>query len=347
MSIASVPSIPQTGAEPNLRLVYRSAGGEMHFNWPIERLAEAVADHHGTLWLDIDDRTSNAARVEPLLRDTFNFHPLAIEDALQESHVPKVDNWERYLYVVFQTVEFEPTELELRLHELDFFLGQNFLVTYHFEPMPALDQLRRTLERDDGQRLERGADHVLYLALDLLIADYLPVIELLDEAIDNAQDEVFAAPTTRTLHKIFKVKRAALQLHRALIPQREVLNRLARDPYNQIDAADRVYFRDVYDHTVRLHDISETLRDLISGALDTYLSAISNRTNEVMKTLTLVTVLFLPVSFLAGFFGMNFFGATLAFQQDLPHTVLFWIACSVMIITPLIMAFWARWRGWF
>jgi magnesium transporter len=347
MATATATVVPQTGSEPRLRVVYRASSGEVQFDWPVDRIAEAVADSQGTLWLDIDDRGSNATRVEQLLREVFGFHSLAIEDALQESHVPKVDNWERYLYLVFQSVEFDAAELELRLHEVDFFLGQNYLVSYHFEPMPALDQVFKNLERDHGQRLERGPDHLLYLVLDLLIADYLPVIEHLDDAIDNAQDEVFAAPTTRTLHQIFKIKRAALRLHRTLIPQREVLNRLARDPYNQIDTQDRVYFRDVYDHTVRLHDISETLRDLISGALDTYLSAISNRTNEVMKTLTLVTVMFLPMTFLAGFFGMNFFGATLAFQQELPHTLLFWITCFIMVATPVIMALWARHRGWF
>src|SRR4029078_920295 len=135
-----------------------------------------------------------------------------------------------------------------------------------------------------------------------------------------------------------------LRLHRALIPQREVLNRLARDSYHQIDARDRVYFRDVYDHTVRLHDISETLRDLISGALDTYLSAISNRTNEIMKTLTLVTVMFMPIAFLAGFFGITFFGESLEFKAWLPKDTLFAIVCLVTLVPPGAMWFWARRR---
>jgi magnesium transporter len=347
MATATAPLTPQIAAAPRLRVIYRSGQGEVHLNWPVDRLPEAIADHRGTLWVDIDDRESNVAQVEPLLRDVFRFHPLVIEDALQESHVTKVDNWERYLYLVFHSVDFEAADLELRLHELDIFLGPNYLVTYHFEVMPALDQLRNNIEREDGHRLERGACHLLYLLLDLLVTAYLPVIEHLDDAIDSAQDEVFSAPSSRTLQRIFQVKRAALRLHRTLIPQREVLNRLARDPYDQIDAQDRVYFRDVYDHTVRLHDISETLRDLISGALDTYLSAIANRTNEVMKTLTLVTVMFLPMSYVVGFFGMNYFGETLAFKQELPHTLLFWITCFIMILTPVIMAFWARWRGWF
>lgn len=345
-SALASPAAP-TRREPLVRVVYRASNGDVHLDWPPEQVAAAVADAAGTVWVDIQDSDSNVARVEPLLRDVFHFHPLAIDDALQESHVPKVDNWDRYLYLVFHAVDFDCDKHEITLHELDFFLGSNYLVTYHVKPVRIFDQLRNSLERGDGRRLEQGADHVLYLILDLLVADYLPVIEQLDDAIDTAQDEVFAAPTTHTLHRIFQVKRAALRLHRTLIPQREVLNRLARDPYAQIDSQDRVYFRDIYDHTVRLHDISETLRDLISGALDTYLSAISNRTNEVMKTLTMVTVMFLPMSFLAGFFGMNFFGETLAFHRLLPNALLFWTSCVVMLLTPGAMALWARHRGWF
>jgi magnesium transporter len=347
MATATASSPPPTASAPRISVVYRSGQGEVHLDWPPDRIAEAVADEQGTVWVDVDDPKSDVAQVEPLFRDVFHFHPLAIEDALQECHVPKVDNWDRYLYLVFHSVDYDPKEQEIRLHELDLFLGANYLVTYHFEPIPVLGQLRKNLERDSTHRLDQGADHLLYQVLDMLIADYLPVIEQLDDAIDRAQDEVFGSPNPRTLHKIFDIKRGALRLHRTLIPQREVLNRLARDSYAQIDPQDRVYFRDVYDHTVRLHDISETLRDLISGALDTYLSVISNRTNEVMKTLTVVTVMFLPMSFLAGFFGMNFFGETLAFKSPLPHTLLFWLTCLAMILTPPTIAYWARRKGWF
>ena len=121
---------------------------------------------------------------------------------------------------------------------------------------------------------------------------------------------------------------AAAKLNRIISPQREVVNRLARDQFDIVDAKERIYFRDIYDHLVRVHDITEGLRDLISGALDTYLSAVSNRTNEIMKTLTLVNVLFLPLSILVGFFGMNFFGEALSFQSPLPRGVLFWFTCA-------------------
>jgi magnesium transporter len=185
-----------------------------------------------------------------------------------------------------------------------------------------------------------GPDHLLYELLDLITADYLPAVDALDEVIDRIEDEVFARPAQSTLNKIFSLKRAILHLRRIIGPQREVLNRLARDEYPFIDAKDRVYFRDVYDHLVRLVDLTESLRDLIGGTLDTYLSVVSNRTNEIMKTLTITSVLFLPISFLAGFFGMNFL--------DIPfdRAGLLVVAVLSMVATPAAMLLWFRHRRW-
>ena len=154
-------------------------------------------------------------------------------------------------------------------------------------------------------------------------------------------------PTPKVIRSIFRIKRSAIQLHRTLTPQREVLNRLARDPYQPVQAEHRVYFRDLYDHVVRIHDISESLRDLIAGTLETYLSVVSNRTNDIMKTLTMVTVMFLPMSFLAGFFGMNFFGESLSFKRPLPRFFLFAATCAIMAISPCIMWVYARRKKWF
>ena len=331
-----------------LRVIYRDGSGAIHFDWPAERVAEALHDSEGTVWIDVDDPGSADNRgVETLFRDVFHFHPLAIEDALHDTHVPKIDDWGSYLYIVFNSIDFEPETDALRLHELDIFLGSNYLVTYHNEPLAVLDRHRMNIERDPEHRLRAGPDHLLYHLLDMAVGEYLPAIEHLDEGIDTAQDEVFGDPTPRTLHTIFQIKRAASRLHRTIGPMREVLNRLARDPYLLVDEPHRVYFRDVYDHLVRLHDVSESLRDLISGALDTYLSVSANRTNDIMKALTAVTVMFLPLSFLGGFFGMNFFGEALTFSSPLPKQWLFWGTIALMIATPWVMYRWVRKRGWY
>lgn len=337
------------GCKAGLQVIYRDSSGKIDLHWPPGRIAEAVADEGGTLWVDISDPGAADNRgVEALLREVFHFHPLAIDDALQETHVPKVDDWGGYLYLVFSSIDFDPETDALRLHELDIFLGPNYLVTYHSEPLAVLDHYRKNVERDPERRVQHGPDHLLYHLLDMAVAEYMPAIEHLDEAIDQAQDEVFDDPTPDTLQRIFRVKRSASRVHRMIGPMREVLNRLARDPYPMIDEPHRVYFRDVYDHLVRLHDVSESLRDLISGGLDTYLSVSSNRTNEIMKTFTLVTVLFLPLNFLVGFFGMNFFGETLGFvSPTLPKALLFWSSMAMMVATPWVVYRWVKRKGWY
>ena len=331
----------------SLRLIYRDSQGDIHFDWQSERIGEAVADEKGTLWVDILDHETNAdGEAERFLLDVFKFHPLAVEDAVKETHISKVDDWGSYLYIVFHSLDFDPGNDHVRLHELDIFLGKNYVVTYHGEPLEFLEQDRRNIERDPKNRLRNGTAHLLYHFLDMAVAEYLPAIEHLDEAIDQAQEEVFKSPSPKTLQSIFQVKRSALRLHRILGPEREVLNRLARDSYDPIPAEHRVYFRDVYDHIVRVHDVAETLRDLISGALDTYLSAISNRTNDIMRTLTFVTVMFLPMTFMTGFFGMNFFGETLSILSPLPKRAIFFGTCFVMASVSLFQYIWAKKRGW-
>ncbi len=349
-AVESAPACPPESQAPaalRIRVVCRDSRGEIHFDWPVDKIQEAVDDAKATVWVDIEDPTVGGHdEAESLLLELFKFHPLAVEDALKECHVPKVDDWGDYIYIVFHTIDFCPKSDHLRMHELDIFLGKNYLVTYHNEPLNFLNQDRHNIERDPANRLRNGPDHLLYRFLDLAVAEFLPAIEHLDEGIDSAQEEVFRRPTPRTLQKIFRVKRSALRLHRMISPEREVLNRLARDSYDPVPEGHKIYFRDVYDHLVRVHDLSESLRDLISGALDTYLSAISNRTNDIMKALTVVTVMFLPMSFLSGFFGMNFFGDSLTFHAPLPKVFLFVTTCFLMAVgffAPWVLAYRRKW----
>jgi magnesium transporter len=327
-----------------IRVLYRNADGTSRTDARLEEFTTLLQDPQGLLWVDFENEPPEVC--EPILRETFGFHPLAVDDALQESHVPKVDDWGEYLYVVLHAVTLEGSEQDGRVLdtlELDLFLGRNYLVTHHDEPIAAVDHVWKAGLRDE-RHLRRGADHLAYRLADSLVADYMPVVEQIDEEIDHLEDQIFDRPTSDTLERIFALKRALLHLRRIITPQREVLNRLARDDYAVVDSEDRVFFRDVYDHLVRLHDINEGLRDLVGGALDTYLSVINNRMNEVMKTLTLITTLFMPVSFLAGFFGMNFFAPVVPLEAwtGIPMYV---ATLAVMVLTPLGMYLWMRRRG--
>jgi magnesium transporter len=317
-----------------IRILCRTGQNNTMTELPLAQLREALAIKRNLIWVDLNGEDS--AAYHPLLIDTFGFHPLAVEDALIETHLPKIDDWDEYVYLVLYAVDFDAAHLGVASHEVDVFVGPNYVVTHHIEPINALERLRASCLRD-AHRLQRGADYLLFEVADAVVADFLPCLDALDDAANELEDEVFSYPTQETLGRIFTLKRAAIRLRRILSPQREVLNRLARDEYRPIDAKERIYFRGVYDHMVRLNDINESLRDLISGALDIYLSSVSNRLNEVMRILTLVTVLGLPLTFLTGFFGMNFFGASYEIPAPFEGKLLFLFAMSAMIITPIVV----------
>jgi len=269
-----------------IRSIYRTHSGQIRTDLRPDEFTRALQDTQGLLWVDLVGEPRDVCA--PVLRDIFDFHPLAVDDALEESHVPKVDDWGLYLYLVLHAVVFDPrNNQQLNTLELDLFLGQHYLVTYQF--------------------------------------------------FDN--------PTPSVLENIFALKRALLHLRRIIAPQREALNKLTRGDYAVIDVEERVFFRDVYDHLVRLYDITKSLRDLLGSALDTYLSVVNNRMNEVMKTLTVITTLFMPISFLVGFFGTNFFQpvASLNVFTDQPAFVLF-LAATVLL--PAGMYMWMRRRAW-
>jgi magnesium transporter len=346
--LVSAPLSEAAANESIIRLSYRDGTGTLHPDWPVSHTQEALKDQGGLLWVDIqgpDEHTGS--HLADWLCDNFHFHALAVEDALSETHVPKVNDWGDYLYIVFHVARIVPETDALELQELDIFLGKNYLITYHTVALPILDQDRQSIERDPRDRMRHGADHLLVRFLELAIDESLKVIEALDEQVDDTQNAVIENATPRNLKAIFRIKRSAIQLHKTLSPQREVLNRLARDPFKPIQPKHRVYFRDLYDHVVRIHDISESLRDLISGTLETYLSVVANRTNDIMKALTIVTLMFMPMTFIVGFFGMNFFGETLAFTTPLPKGLLFWGSNAIMAISPCFIWIYARKKKWF
>lgn len=310
------------------------------------RIPALVADKSNVVWVDLYDpgETLNP-EIENILRNVFHFHPLAVDDALVETHVPKVDDWGEYLYVVLHSVFFEHGMDHLETRELDIFVGSNYLITYHIQEINALDQQWRVTLRDE-RHTRRGVDYLLYELCDSIATDYMPVIDTMDEAVDRLQDTVFDKPQPRAVQQIFLLKSAVLDLRRVLSPQREVLNKLARGDFAVIDQKDRIYFRDVYDHFVRLVDLNESLRDLVAGSLDTYLSVTANRTNDIVKTLTIVSLMFLPLTFITGFFGMNFFGSSIELMFDAPKGWVFVASMLVMIGLPLAMLLYIRKRGW-
>jgi magnesium transporter len=310
---------------------------------PPAEFPSLLRNKRGLLWVDFTSEPPEASL--PVLQ-SFNFHPLAIDDALQETHAPKIDDWGDYLYIVLNYMHLvqAPEPWDTEVDELDVFLGRNYVVTHHDNAIPSIEEVWDMSQRDPRYSQD-GADHLLYKVIDSIVMNYMPIIEKIDEEIDQIEDQVFDRPSSQTLARLFTLKRVLLAMRRILLPQREVLNKMARDDYQVIDRKDRIFFRDIYDHLVRLHDVNESLRDLVGGALDTYLSVINNRMNEVMKTLTIITTLFMPLSFVTGFFGMNFFAANPPFETWTLPTI-FYGTLGLILFIPVIMFFWMRRRTW-
>lgn len=326
-----------------IRSFYCSPDGKIQTDLQIDQFGSLARQAGGLLWVDF--QATAPSEDEPIMRQQFGFHPLAIDDALQESHVPKLDDWDDYLYIVLHAIVFDASQNpDLSTQEVDIFLGKNYIVTHHDQPVNAIDRTWSLLPRDE-RRIKNGVDHLLYRMIDEIVTSYMPVVDQLDEVIDTAEDEIFDRPTPQMLERIFAIKRAVLHLRRIIGPQREVLNKLARDEFKVVDAHERVYFRDIYDHLVRLYDLTESIRDLVSGALDTYLSVINNRMNDIMKTLTVITTLFMPISFIASFFGMNFF-QPVANLATWTRYGSFLLTLLVLISIPSGMFLWIRRRGW-
>jgi magnesium transporter len=309
----------------------------------VEGLQDVVKSNQGITWLDL--REEAVDQCERLLRDVFQFHPLAIDDALVEEHVPKLDDWGEYTYVVLQAVKLtgQPEKI-IKTKELDLFVGQNYLVSYQAEAIPAIDHLWEIAQRDE-RLLKKGIAYLVYQIADELVGDVFPITDELGARLDVLEDEILLEPRSDAIESILQLKRAAFELRRVILPQREVLNKLSRGDSSSIPFEQRMYFRDVYDHLVHLQDIVDGLRDMTGSVLEIHLSVVNNRMNEVMKVLTVITTLFMPITFITGFFGMNFFVPDVSFSAWSGQGV-FWVTMLLLVCSPLVMWAWMRSRKW-
>lgn len=299
------------------------------------RIRELIDTSCG-FWLDLADLDGDAA--EHLLGDTFGFHPLAVEDAEHFGQRPKVDGYDDFtLIVVYGATSVGD------LVEVHCFYSASFLVTVHRDPCPELASLFERLRQRPG--LRRDLVMVLYRVIDVLVDGYFPVLAGFDDEIDELEDEILERPTDRQLGRLFDMKRSLIAMRKVVTPERDMFVRLLGDGGvlpGMTDDAER-YFRDVYDHLIRISDLIDSYRDLLSGALDTHLSTVSNRLNVVMKQLAIIATVFLPLSFLTGFFGQNF-----AWLVDrittLPVFLGAGIGLEILAAVALVMLF--RQRGW-
>jgi len=239
------------------------------------------------------------------LGNLFGLHPLALEDVVNTGQRPKADSYEEQLFVVVNLPTVNE-ESEVETEQVSLFLGKNFLISFHRGESQPFEPVMHRLRKHSGKIRERQADYLLYALLDVTIDRGFPVLEYYSEYIEDLEEELLDNPNRKTLAKIHHIKRELLLLRRMLWPQREVINNLIREEQPQIEADTRPYLRDCYDHTIQIMDLIEAYREMTASMLDVYLSSISHRLNEVMKVLTVIATIFIPLTFLVGVYGMNF-----------------------------------------
>ena len=320
-----------------LRTYFLAADGTLLKGLDRMSLRQALESKKGVLWVDLEDPLPE--EVEILGPAVFDFHPLAIEDCLHAQSRPKIDDYDDYVYLVFHA--WKKAEDGVRLEEVDFFLGKNYVVSYHVEPRNSRSALADKIEKDPKLVLGHGSDMLLHQIFDLMVDKYTVVVDTLDERVDALETEILENATDETLKKILVLKKDLQDLFRMIRHQRDVMSSLSREGHPMITKKARTFFRDIYDSVVRAHDTVEGLRDEVAGARDAYLSMMSNRVNSVMKGLSLVATIILPLTFVTGIYGMNF--------HDMPmlHDPMgFWITCAAMGILAAAMFYWFRKNGW-
>jgi magnesium transporter len=252
-------------------------------------------------WLDLHDPSPDDLAK---LREIFGFHPLALEDTEDFRQRPKLDDYGDYVFLVFYGAWRHRAEDPDPLREVHLFVSGQYLVTIHRDPLPVLDQQREQL---DG-RVLHSEQFLLYRVLDALVDSFFPLLGDMDDEIDDLESAVVASPTDQQLQRLFALKRELVAMRKVISPQRDLfassIDRISTLPGLELDERD--YFRDIYDHLIRISDLIDSYRDLLSGATDLYLSTVSNRQNDVMKQLTVIATIFLPLGFITGFFGQNF-----------------------------------------
>ena len=293
-------------------------------------------------WIDL--RSQDEAQLE-LLRTRFEFHPLAIEDCAHEDQRPKLEEYRDHVFLVTQGFTCPgPKVDELGLHELHTFLGHYYLVTVHLDEIPALDKTWRRLA-GDPKLLERGLDFAYYLIADGIVDGNFPILDQIADELEELEDSVLESPKHSDLQRIFQLKHHLVSMRRVLSPQRDVLGLLAKRGDARVTDRTSLYLRDVYDHLVRINESIESNRDLLSNALEAYLSAVGQRTNEIMKYLTIMSAVFLPLAFIVGFFGQNFDNLP-GLDEWVHHDALMWFMVSLCVAVPTTMLLWFRHKRW-
>lgn len=303
-------------------------------------------DQESVSWVDVQGLGN--PDILQRLGKVFDLHPLVLEDVVNMGERPKVEDYEDQLLIIAQMVVPMENNCGFYSEQVSFVLGKNYLLTVQEEPEhDCFEEVRLRISRGKGIIRKQGADYLAYALFDAIIDGFFPVLEMYGERMEELEEEVILNPTRKTLQQIYEVRRELLQLRRAIWPQRNATSSLIRDGSELIGAEVQIYLRDCYDHAVQVMDMVENYRELASGLMDVYLSSVSNKMNEIMKLLTVISSIFIPLTFVAGIYGMNF--NTEKSPYNMPELNWYWgypicLAVMATIAFGLLFFFWRR--GW-
>ncbi len=306
-------------------------------NMPVSKVSSFLKRPKNILWLDIQMPNDDDYK---MLSDVFKFHPLEIDDCRKRQELPKIDEFEDHVFIVFHRILYDFKAHALRMQEVDIFLGKNYIVTVPNEPS---DVVKTLFDRcaADPKPLARGPDFILHNILDSIVDEYLPILDHWDDDMERMEGDILTGKIQKSLKAMLSLKRQIRDFKKSMSPHRDIINRLAHPGFPFISSKAHIYFRDVYDHTMRAYSVVEDQRDMMTTIFEAYLSTVSNKLNEIMKTLTIIATIFIPLTFIVGIYGMNF-----RHMPEIDWPFGYYMVWAVMITATIIMLFYFRKKGW-
>lgn len=287
------------------------------------------------VWIDITDISQEEGE---LMTKYFYLHPLTVEDLFGSNSRIKVEEFKDYLFCIFYGLK---KSKKFELEEINFVIGKNFIITNHKDNLPFLNKIRNNPEKME-RLFDKGTDFLFHYILDNMIDNFMPILEKIDDEIDEIEEEVTIHPNPGMLRKILDLKRQIVHIKKITFPQREKISYLAKNEYKLISKKSLPYFRDIYDHSIRVSDSIENYREAIGGTFDAYMSAVSNNMNEVMKTLSVIATIALPLTVISGIYGTNF-----KYMPGANSSYGFWGMILGMVLLVMIMLYFFKKRKWF
>ncbi|RNI11442.1 magnesium/cobalt transporter CorA [Methanohalophilus portucalensis] len=318
--------------QPKLTLIeYDEKYLEVHVNPVIDIIKNLKVAEDRKIWINVDGL--HQTELIESLGQVFGVHPLVLEDILDTTQRPKTESYDDYIYITIRTMFYERLENAVDSDQISIILGNNFILSFQEMETDLFKKIRQRMERPAGNIRKKGVDYLTYSLIDSIVDNYYLLLEDIGEEIERLEDELIKEPAPATLQSIHELKREMIILRRSLWPLREIIASLQRDESGLIRESTGIYLRDLYDHSIQVIETVETYREMLSGMLDLYISTVSNRMNEVMKVLTIIATIFIPLTFIAGIYGMNFeYMPELKWEWGYPAVMIFMATISVIML---------------